>query len=184
VREAENLAAVDGRFSRGAVRATVEKGGVRVTVLGVHLPSGETFADEAARVGEVEALLQHATKWKGEAHVLAGDFNATHPEQVVDVAKLRPKSRARVEAQGGKIPREAVARVLAAGYVDGHAVGRPPEQFGVSMTTSHPAMRTDYIFVPAALVPTIRGCEVFAPEIARFASDHYPVVAEFAFDCA
>ncbi len=172
-----NVAALDGRFTRGVFSATVGEGDGVLDLMGVHLHSKETFADEAVRVREVEAVLEYAGRLSPR-HVIAGDLNASHPGQVIEVGKLRAKSRERVEGQGGVVPREAVGRMLAAGYVDAHAMGRAAGEFGMTLATSRPAMRVDYFFVPGAMVGKVKSCEVFMPEIGRFASDHYPVVME------
>jgi endonuclease/exonuclease/phosphatase family metal-dependent hydrolase len=97
---------------------------------------------------------------------------------VINVAKLRPKSRERIAGQGNILPREVIRWVLKAGYVDAHAIRRRPEEFGVTLTTAFPAMRVDYVFVSGELTARVKGCEVFRPELARFASDHWPVVME------
>jgi endonuclease/exonuclease/phosphatase family metal-dependent hydrolase len=36
----------------------------------------------------------------------------------------------------------------------------------------------DYVFVSREWAGRVKGCEVLKPEMARFASDHYPVMAE------
>jgi endonuclease/exonuclease/phosphatase family metal-dependent hydrolase len=172
-----NLAAIDPRFTRGALAARVGEGAAALDLIGLHLHSKETVADEAVRLGEVEAALEHARPLSPR-HVIAGDFNASHPQQLIDLAALRPASRARVEAQGGMIPRHAITRMLAAGYVDAHAMGRGPAEFGKTLTTSKPGMRVDYFFVPAAMAGGMKECEVFMPEIGKYASDHWPMVLE------
>ena len=110
--------------------------------------------------------------------MLAGDFNAYHPGQVVEVEKLRERTRERIAKQGWEVPREVVRRMLERGYVDAHGLHHEAREFGTSFTTSHPAARVDYVFVTAELAPAVRSCEVFKPEMARFASDHFPVVCE------
>jgi endonuclease/exonuclease/phosphatase family metal-dependent hydrolase len=177
ISRAVNVAALDGRLTRGVLAATVGEGSEALELIGLHLHSRETLADEAVRVGEVNAVLEWAAKL-GPRHVIAGDFNASHPQQVIDLTALRPKSRERVEAQGGIVPREAIGRMLAAGYVDAHAIGRVAGEFGKTLTTSKPAMRPDYFFLPEAMKGEVRGCEVFMPAIGRYASDHWPVAME------
>lgn len=172
-----NLAALDERLTRGVFAATVGEGRQSLDLLGLHLHSKETLADEAVRLREVDAILVHAAKVSPQ-RVVAGDFNAWHPEQAIDVAKLRAKSRERVEAQGGVLPRQVVERMLAAGYVDAHALGRNAAELGRTLTTAKPAVRVDYFFVPHGMAADVIRCDVFMPEIGRFASDHFPVVME------
>ena len=185
IREAVNHSALDGRLRRGAVSAIVsEKSGVRSqksvdhVVIGVHLSPGELVENEEKRLMELEGLFGIGEVYRGREHVVVGDFNASHPLQRIDVAKVRPKTRERVMKQDGVFPREVVRKMLERGYVDAHALHYTGEEFGCSFTTAYPAMRVDYVFVTAGLAPVVKGCEVFRPEMGRFASDHYPVVCE------
>ena len=82
-----------------------------------------------------------------------------------------------MQAQGGIIPREVISRMLAAGWMDAHAIGRTPQEFGTSFTTSAPATRVDFLFITPGLASSVASCDVFKPEIARFASDHFPMLA-------
>jgi endonuclease/exonuclease/phosphatase family metal-dependent hydrolase len=208
VKEVVNHAAMDGRFSRGCLHVIVEKPGARsqkpedggdemrehlrhgseyrpvapgpedLVVIGVHLPPGELVENEEKRLSELAALFDVAKLFQGREHVIAGDFNASHPSQKIELAKVRAKTRERVMSQGGIFPREVVRQMLEHGYADAHALHHGASEFGTSFTTAHPAMRVDYVFVTAGLMPFVRGCEVFRPEMGRFASDHYPVVCE------
>jgi endonuclease/exonuclease/phosphatase family metal-dependent hydrolase len=150
--------------------------GQPLDLLGLHLHARETLGDEAERLKELAGVFDIAAKLP-QGHLLAGDFNATHPAQIVDLATARPKTRARVATQDHQLPRDAIAQVLARGYVDTHALHHPPEAFQTTFTTSHPAMRVDYIFATRDLAARVRSCEAFKPEMARFASDHFPMVA-------
>jgi endonuclease/exonuclease/phosphatase family metal-dependent hydrolase len=177
LKEAVNHAALDKRFSRGAVSVIVG-GKEDLVVIGVHLPAGELMENEQERLAELEALFDVGKLFRGREHVIAGDFNASHPSQRIDLSKVRPKTKERVLSQGGLFPREVVRQVLEHGYVDAHALHHAAEDFGTSMTTAYPAMRVDYVFVTPGLAPRVKACEVFKPEMGRFASDHYPVVCE------
>jgi endonuclease/exonuclease/phosphatase family metal-dependent hydrolase len=186
IREAVNHSPLDGRLTRSAFHAVVrnEKQEARskkeeeLGVVGLHLHARETVADEEVRLGELPAVLEVARLFRGRPHVLAGDFNTSHPGQRIEVAKLRAKSRERISGQNHELPREVVRRVLEHGYVDGHALHHSAEDFDTSFTTLHPAMRVDFIFVSPDLAPRVRSCEVFKPEMGRFASDHFPVLLE------
>jgi exonuclease III len=146
----------------------------------LHLHARETLADEEVRLTELPAVLEIAGLFRGRPHVVAGDFNTSHPGQRIDVAKLRPKSRERIGEQNNELPREVIRKMLEHGYVDAHGLHHSAADFDTSFTTSHPAMRVDFIFVSPDLAPRVKSCEVFKPEIGRFASDHFPVVAELA----
>ena len=185
VKEVVNHAAMDKRFSRGCLHAIVsekQEASSRkqedMVVIGVQLPAGELIEDEEKRLAELEALFDVAKLFRGREHVIAGDFNASHPSQKIELAKVRAKTRERVLSQGGVFPREVVRQMLEHGYADAHALHHGASEFGTSFTTAQPGMRVDYVFVTAGLMPRVKRCEVFKPEMGRFASDHYPVVAE------
>jgi len=186
LREAVNHAPLDSRLTRSAFHALVEiEPGRKIPIVGLHLHARETMEDERIRLSELPAIFDIAAGLP-RPHMMAGDFNTSHPEQQIDLAKLRPKSRERIRGQGDQLPREVIGQVLARGYVDAHAIHHAPVEgdgkkaFDTSFTTAHPAMRVDFIFVTPELAGRVESCEVFKPEMARFASDHYPVLAEIA----
>lgn len=184
IREAVNHAPLDARITRAAFHAIVGEttDGVKVDwpIVGLHLHARERNEDERVRLSELPAILEIGNLFRGRAHILAGDFNTSHPLQLIDVDKLRKSARERIRGQGDQLPREVIREVLGAGYVDAHALHHAAEKFGTSFTTSHPAMRVDFVFVSPELSGQVVSCEIFKPELARYASDHYPVLAEIA----
>lgn len=84
---------------------------------------------------------------------------------------------------GAMMPRDAVAGMARAGYVDCLRRLHPRgDQF--TCPTYEPAVRIDYIFASAALAVALRTCQVVGRTgalagLARRASDHFPVMAEF-----
>ena len=155
IKEAVNHAPLDGRLTRSAFHAIVELPSFQnseckiqnLPIIGLHLHARETLADEQIRLTELPALFDIAKQFHGRPHLLAGDFNAYHPQQIVDLSRVRPKTRARLAAQNNEIPRDVVRTILEHGYMDAHALHHGPEQFDTSFTTSHPAARVDYLFV-------------------------------------
>jgi endonuclease/exonuclease/phosphatase family metal-dependent hydrolase len=199
IREAVNYGPTEPRLTRAALHVIVRapekpqaqnrqppmenagpETGRDLALIGLHLHAWETLENEKIRMGELAAILDIASGFRGRDHVVAGDFNATHPGQQVDLSKARAKTRQRAQSQGGVLPRDVVRKMLEQGYVDAHALHHAPPDFQASFTTSHPALRVDYIFVTAGLAPIVKSCDVFQTEIGRFASDHYPVIAELA----
>ncbi len=87
---------------------------------------------------------------------------------------------------GAMMPREVVSEMLAAGYVDCLRRLHPGgDEF--TCPTYHPAVRIDYLFATAALAERLADCEVVGrkgplAEVARRASDHFPVLAEFRLE--
>ncbi len=179
--EAVNHTPLDGRITRAALHAVVATpAGGQLPIVALHLHARETLADEQVRLTELPAILDIAARFEDRPHLLAGDFNSNHPDQIIALQQLRPKARERIAPQNNLHPRTLVERLLQQGYIDAHARGRRPEDFGKSFTTAFPATRVDFIFLSPQLEPALRSCEVFTPPLATYASDHYPVVADLA----
>jgi exodeoxyribonuclease III len=125
-----------------------------------HLSAGRTLADEPHRVDEMEAVLERAHG----ADVLVGDFNAVHPQDAIG----EPPPEEALE----HVSRRPIGLALEAGFTDCHrALDDEPDW---TYLTWHPWARLDYVFArrPA------NACRVVTE--AGGASDHFPVVADFA----
>ncbi len=190
IKEAVNHAPLDLRLTRSAFHAILELPPTLpsqnatfiakdLPVIGLHLHARETLADEQIRLTELPALFDIAKHFAGRPHLLAGDFNAHHPQQQINLAQLRQKTKDRIAPQNNEIPRDAIRTLLEHGYLDAHALHHGPENFQTSFTTSHPAARVDYLFITPDLAPHLKSCEIFKPELAKFTSDHFPLTAEF-----
>ncbi len=178
IRQAVNLGPLSAAFTRGVISAVVEHGDGCLGVVGVHLHPYERDSDEAIRMAELAALWPLLDDMARMPHLLLGDFNAHHPQQPINVSAAPASKQQRIKDNGGRIPRLVIADVLAHGYIDAHAIGREPTNFQTSFTVSHPAFRVDYIFASPALAPRVCQCHVLNSPMARFASDHLPVMAE------
>lgn len=147
----------------------------------VHLSPRAYEADEQKREGEVRALLEVFAGHRADRrpHVLMGDFNANAPSQIIDPARCKPKTRDAWEANGGQIPRRAIAMLLDAGYLDTLHVVRPADAPTMAtFTTQHPGQRVDYIFTLGVGRRRIADAWVERDRLATYASDHYPVGVE------
>jgi exodeoxyribonuclease-3 len=147
----------------------------------VHLHARAYEADEAERERELDVVLDAFAAYRASntPHLLCGDFNANAPYQRIDPAKLKPKSRAAWDAQGGRIPRRVVQRLLDAGYLDTlRAFDAAAAETATTFTTEHPGQRVDYIFAFGIDHAVIRHAGVVTQEPADVASDHRPVLAE------
>ena len=93
--------------------------------------------------------------------------------------KLPHRLRALVWLSGGQIQWRTIQLVLDAGYADGYRKlhGSDP---GYTFPTWSPHVRLDYIFVPAAFVDHLVGCEIINGPAALKASDHFPFLSEVA----
>lgn len=157
--------------------------GEEIEIAAVHLHPHAREEDETIRQAEIQILLDAfaAQRESGRAHLLAGDFNANSPDQSIDPAKCKPRTRKDWQANGGNLPRRAVGDLLAAGYVDTLAAvrGEAANTTG-SFTTQFPGQRVDYIFAHAIPREKLIDAWIEQDRLAQFASDHFPVGLEIA----
>jgi exodeoxyribonuclease-3 len=172
-------------LEKSLLEATVRLPDGRELPIGVvHLHARAYDADEDVRERELDVVLNAfaTNRASGTPHLVCGDFNANAPYQRIDPAKLKPKSRAAWEAQGGQIPRRVVQRLLDAGYVDTlRAFDPAAAETAATFTTEHPGQRVDYIFAFGIRPNQVRHAAVVTQEPADVASDHRPVLAEIEF---
>jgi endonuclease/exonuclease/phosphatase family metal-dependent hydrolase len=89
------------------------------------------------------------------------------------------KLRERREAGGWPPPAfDVVTQVLKAGYVD--AFGQRGAGASTTFPADAPHMRIDYIFLPEVWADALVSCRRWEHPRALAASDHLPVLAEFA----
>jgi endonuclease/exonuclease/phosphatase family metal-dependent hydrolase len=179
IRESINHAALRPAISKTFLEATIlEPGGAQWVIGAVHLHARANEEDERARETEIAEVLDVFRKRResGQAHLLAGDFNANSPIQEIDPARCKPRTRESWERNGGQIPRRVVQRILDAGYVDSlHAVVGDAAGRTYSFTTEYPGQRLDYIFTFGVPPERIRDAWVETGDDAKRASDHFPV---------
>jgi exodeoxyribonuclease-3 len=174
-----NQALLQPRLEKSLLEATIrlpDRNNLSIGV--VHLHARAYEADEAKRERELDVVLGAFAKYRaGRApHLLCGDFNANAPYQRIDPAKVKPKTRAAWEAQGGQIPRRVVQRLLDAGYVDTlHAFDPTAGETQGSFDTEHPGQRVDYIFAYGIDAAAVRNAWIVTDPPAREASDHFPI---------
>lgn len=166
---------------RGSRHAFLEvvPAGRRLRLFGVHLSAVHAAWTERRRVIEVRALLRTVAAHAGGFHVLAGDFNTLAPGELLDIGRLPLRLRPFVWLSGGHIRWRTVQQVLDAGYVDAFRAARPGET-GFTFPTWNPHLRLDYVFVPGTFVHQVTACDVVRRDSATRASDHLPLVADFA----
>ncbi len=163
------------RGSRHAFLELVLPDGGRI--FGVHLAAVHAAWTERRRLRELQALLAGIQEHQHGFHVLAGDFNTLAPGELLDVRLLPYRLRTLVWLSGGSIQWKTVEAVLSAGYVDGFRLLNP-ETSGVTFPSRAPHLRLDYFFLPRAFASRLVSCRVVTTDVAKMASDHFPVLAE------
>lgn len=153
--------------------------GVDCRVFGLHLVAWFSKWSERKRAREIRALLDGIKEHQEGFHIIAGDFNALAPGELLQVQRMPRWIRAMVWLSGRDIARDTIQTMLDEGYVDAWRQLHPQGP-GYTFPTWDPHLRLDYAFVPSRHADRIAVCEVvFTPEQAvRDASDHAPLLIE------
>jgi len=163
------------RFSRHAfVEVALDP---RLHVFGVHLSAVLSAWTERRRLFELRALLRSIERHEPGFHVLAGDFNTVAPGDTFDRQRLPLRLQPFVWMSGGRIRWRTIQQVRDAGYVDAYRLQHPDEP-GLTLPTSNPHVRLDYVFVPDGYATRVAACDVVRHPEGIHASDHYPVMAD------
>jgi exodeoxyribonuclease III len=159
----------------------------RVFVL--HLRAWFSKWNEQRRARELRGLLdgiQEQLERENHAfafHVLCGDFNALAPGERFDPSPMPAWIRGMVWLSGRDIARSTIEMMGADGYADAWRILHPDSERdpGYTFPVWNPHVRLDYVFTPAAYAARVTSCEVRrAPDVARTASDHYPLLVELS----
>jgi exonuclease III len=112
-------------------------------------------------------------------HILCGDFNAVSPAQEIEPSRLKASSKEEYEANGNRLAREVVQRLLDEGYIDTlSAVDVEASKRNGTFSTQQPGQRVDYIFAWGVKREFVRKAWIEYDRLAKYASDHFPVGAE------
>jgi ribonuclease HII len=174
------LPQAEGHFRRAVLRVELAVGCETWVVYVTHL----NHLSETVRDREAAALLETVARFGDRLHLLMGDFNALAPADYAGhPAELERLAADVCDSQGAQgaeelLPLRAVPRLLAAGYADAWPAV-PKGGQGATWPAPSPQVRIDYLFVPPAFQPRLVACRVPDSDLARTASDHRPVLAEF-----
>jgi len=153
--------------------------GLDCRIFGLHLVAWFSKWTERKRRRELRALLDGIRAHQHGFHLLAGDFNALAPGELLEVQRMPRWIRAMIWLSGRDISRETIQLMLDEGYADAWR-RLHPNSSGHTFPTWDPHLRLDYVFVPARDAERIAVCEVlFEPEaLVKEASDHAPILVE------
>jgi exonuclease III len=152
----------------------------QLQVYGVHLVAHPAFLFEWWRTWELSVLARRASHCQSRACLIAGDFNAVDPDDRVDMDTLPLRVKKMLRWQGGRVLRMAMRKMQSIPYRDCFRHLHPSAD-GYTFPAPKPNVRFDYVFMSADLKSKLRRCDVVTeiPAVQK-ASDHYPVVAEYA----
>ena len=153
--------------------------GVDCRIFGLHLVAWFSKWTERKRARELRALLDGIREHQNGFHVIAGDFNALAPGELLEVRKMPRWIRAMIWLSGREMSRETIQLLLDEGYVDSWRRLHPNDP-GYTFPTWDPHVRLDYVFTPARHAERIVVCEIVrTPDaVVREASDHAPLLVE------
>ncbi len=153
--------------------------GAECRIFGLHLVAWFSKWTERKRAREIRALLDGIREHQDGFHLIAGDFNALAPGELLEVQRMPRWIRAMIWLSGRDISRETIQLMLDEGYVDSWRRLHPTGN-GYTFPTWDPHVRLDYAFVPTRHAERVVVSEVLlAPEqIIRDASDHAPLLIE------
>ncbi len=174
------LTPIPGREPRSLLEVRVElPDGRPFTVYVTHLD----HQSEAARMVQLQAVLQWTSRDRERPHLLLGDLNALSPADFPEptqrqeaVARAVPWPQAVAEGFTLEEP-TVVPRLLQTGYLDCFAQAGEGE--GTTWPTPAPRVRLDYVLASPPLASRLRRCQRWDSPPAEVASDHFPVLAEF-----
>jgi endonuclease/exonuclease/phosphatase family metal-dependent hydrolase len=152
--------------------------GTDVRVFGLHLSAWFSKWSERRRAREIRALLDGIREHQHGFHLIAGDFNALAPGELLEAARMPRWIRAMVWLSGRDIERDTIQVMLDEGYVDAWRTLHPGDP-GYTFPTWDPHVRLDYVFTHKRYAERLLRCEVVRePAVVREASDHLPLVVE------
>jgi exodeoxyribonuclease III len=144
----------------------------------LHLSAWFSNWSERQRRFEIQALLAGIREHQDGFHVIAGDFNAVAPGEVLRVDRMPNWIRAMVWLSGRDIARHTIQHMLDSRYLDAWTTLHQGEP-GYTFPTWDPHVRLDYAFLPDRHRDCVIRTDVFTePAEAMRASDHFPLLIE------
>lgn len=147
----------------------------------VHLSARASMDAERQRMKEIGKVLEalSAHRESNTPHWIVGDLNSNSPHQAFDPANAHPRTRDEYAANGGQLPRDVIALLEQHGYLDSlRTVRQEAASTMMSFTTRDPGQRVDYALSWGVPTNEIVDAWVEHDDLARFASDHFPVGVE------
>ena len=181
--ESVNHSLLRDEFSDLALEATVAgPGGAQWTLAAVHLHPRARLDDEARREREIEGILEIFSRHRKEnrPHLLAGDFNSNSPIQKVDARKNARRGRGRIWRRTAGCCRAVRFRNF---WMRDTWIrcrrdwGRRPGRSGVLPRNIRVSGWITFL-LHGIEGGDVKEAKVEQDRLAKYASDHFPVVVE------
>jgi exonuclease III len=178
-------------LTQAVLETAIETPNAVITLFNVHFLPYLLLPFEIRRWQAVGKLLALIKAKSPGPHLIVGDLNAIGPGDRVLQNMNPPRMRRVMLLQLRLIFRLAIPRLLKAGYLDCFRHLHPHED-GFTWWTAAPTTRYDYIMADPLMAARLQTCVVVNEVTARSrcvaatpfavyrASDHFPILAEFA----
>ena len=151
-----------------------------VRIIGVHPIANLGIVFEVWRMWEAQYVTNHVRPSREMPCLVAGDFNAIAPGERVRIENMPNWLKWVIYLQGNRVYHFSIRTLLSAGFTDCFRFLNSDD--GFTLPPPNPNARLDYVFVNATMRAYLKKCWVVRePNSVNFASDHYPVMAEFSF---
>lgn len=168
-------------LTQAVLQAQIDAPGGMFTVFNIHFLPYLLLPFELQRWRAVGALLRLIWREPPGPHLILGDLNAIGSGDRVLHHKNPTRMRRVMAWQLFIVFRLAIPRLLRAGYVDCFRRLHPTED-GFTWHTGNRTTRYDYILADEVFAAALHSCYVIDTiEGVEIASDHYPVLAQFAW---
>lgn len=159
-------------LSKTLLEIEVVWNGEPLRLFATHLAGGRDAVHPAQ---EMPVILDVLRPLAGQPHLLVGDLNALAPD---DHVGRPPQDFKLMKDAIDDDPREAMRRILKAGYLDCYRAVHP-ERPGYTFPADAPWLRFDYILASPEMADRLDQCDIVQCELSARASDHLPVWATF-----
>lgn len=167
-------------LSRDFLAATIESSPLQtLAVFVVHLAAQPFAVFEWLRQLEIRAVLRNTARFSTLPCLLAGDFNSVSPMDRPILKTLPWHLKMMLLLQANRFPQRVIPTVQTAQFFDCFRLLHTDP--GYTLPPPVPTIRFDYLFANSPLKSLLQNCFVVQhPQAVEFASDHYPLAADFA----
>jgi endonuclease/exonuclease/phosphatase family metal-dependent hydrolase len=167
-------------LSRDFLAATIEfPPRQTLAVFVVHLAAQPFAIFEWLRQLEIRSVLRYANRFSALPCLLAGDFNSVGPMDRPITKTLSWHVKLMLFLQANRFPHRVIHTVQTAQFFDCFRLLHTDP--GYTLPPPVPTVRFDYLFANSSLKSLLQNCFVVQhPQAVEFASDHYPLAADFA----